>query len=99
MPALGVWLSPDPLAVHVPGRADLNLYAYVRGQMLRAVDPDGLDPINNTSGAPATDDARTRTEASSGKKPEFAGVIGVVKGAGDFAIAAGDWLATRRQSR
>jgi len=44
-PYLGRWVSPDPLAVHVPGAADLNLYAYVRGQALRAIDPVGLEPI------------------------------------------------------
>ncbi len=43
VPALGTWLNPDPLAVHSPGSADLNLYAYVGGQLLRAVDPLGLD--------------------------------------------------------
>ncbi len=41
--ALGRWISPDPLAVHAPGEADLNLYAYVHGRVLAAVDPDGLD--------------------------------------------------------
>src|SRR5690606_21189175 len=30
-PLLGRWISADPLAVHAPGWADLNLYAYVRG--------------------------------------------------------------------
>jgi hypothetical protein len=36
------WVSADPLGVHVPGDADLNLYAYVRGQALKAIDPLGL---------------------------------------------------------
>jgi hypothetical protein len=40
---LGAWISPDPLAVHAPGKADLNLYAYVHGRVLSAVDPVGLD--------------------------------------------------------
>ncbi|MCW5833510.1 MAG: VCBS repeat-containing protein [Labilithrix sp.] len=44
-PALNRWTSADPLAVHVPGEADLNVYAYVHGQVLRAVDPLGLDKI------------------------------------------------------
>jgi RHS repeat-associated protein len=39
---LGRWVSPDPLAVHAPGSADLNLYAYVHGRVLRAIDPLGL---------------------------------------------------------
>jgi len=37
------WISADPLAVHSPGSADLNLYAYVHGRVLVAVDPVGLD--------------------------------------------------------
>ncbi len=40
---LGRWMSADPLAVHVPGRADANLYAYVSGAVLQAVDPVGLE--------------------------------------------------------
>jgi RHS repeat-associated protein len=40
-PGLGRWISPDPLAVHGLG-ADLNLYAYVHGAVLRATDPSGL---------------------------------------------------------
>jgi RHS repeat-associated protein len=43
-PLLGRWISPDPLAVHAPGQADLNLYAYVHGKVLVAVDPVGLSP-------------------------------------------------------
>jgi len=39
---LGRWMSADPLGLHDPGQADLNLYAYVRGMALRAVDPLGL---------------------------------------------------------
>jgi len=31
------------LAVHVPGRADFNLFAYVTGRALRATDPLGLE--------------------------------------------------------
>jgi RHS repeat-associated protein len=42
-PYLGRWISPDPLAVHRPGSADLNLYAYVSGQVYAAVDPLGLE--------------------------------------------------------
>ncbi len=41
-PLLGRWMSPDPLAVHGLG-ADLNLYAYVHGDVFEAVDPTGLD--------------------------------------------------------
>jgi RHS repeat-associated protein len=47
--ALARWMSPDPLAVHEPGEADLNLYAYVRGNTLAMVDPSGL--IEDTADA------------------------------------------------
>ncbi len=49
-PLLGRWISADPLAVHAPGRADLNVYAYVSGQVLKNVDPLGLDPPNQAEG-------------------------------------------------
>jgi len=42
-PGLNRWLTADPLAVHAPGKADLNVYAYVRAALLRAVDPLGLE--------------------------------------------------------
>src|SRR5690606_2225484 len=42
-PLLGRWVSADPLAVHAPGEADLNLYAYVSGAVLKNVDPLGLE--------------------------------------------------------
>jgi RHS repeat-associated protein len=44
-PALGRWASPDPLAVHAPGEADLNLYAYVHGRVYAATDPLGLQTL------------------------------------------------------
>jgi RHS repeat-associated protein len=44
---LGRWVSPDPLAIHLPGSADLNLYAYVVGKVLKAVDPIGLETDEN----------------------------------------------------
>jgi len=42
-PGLNRWLTADPLAVHAAGKADLNLYAYVKGHLLKAVDPLGLE--------------------------------------------------------
>jgi hypothetical protein len=57
IPALGRWASADPLAVHSPGSADLNVYAYVRGQLLRATDPTGLD---------CDQDGNCRTNATGG---------------------------------
>jgi len=53
-PYLGRWISADPLAVHVPGSADLNLYAYVHGRLLRAVDPVGLETYQNEYGGQTT---------------------------------------------
>jgi RHS repeat-associated protein len=47
-PYLGVWVSADPLAVHAPGKADLNLYAYVRAGILKATDPLGLEDMGCT---------------------------------------------------
>jgi len=56
-PLLGRWASPDPLAVHVPGEADLNLYAYVVAHVLRSVDVLGLDEesIVGLAGPPGED--------------------------------------------
>jgi RHS repeat-associated protein len=45
---LGRWLSPDPLEIHAGG-ADPNLYAYVRGRALQAIDPLGLLDTGGTS--------------------------------------------------
>ena len=42
-PGLGRWVSADPLGVHEVGEADLNLYAYLKGQALTGIDPLGLD--------------------------------------------------------
>ena len=41
-PALGRWMSADPASVHSIS-ADPNLYAYVSGRPLKAIDPVGLD--------------------------------------------------------
>lgn len=52
VPSLGRWASPDPLALHSPGSADLNLYAYVSGRLLRSVDPTGLEGLEFAPPAP-----------------------------------------------
>ncbi|MFI5297732.1 MAG: toxin TcdB middle/N-terminal domain-containing protein [Polyangiales bacterium] len=44
VPELGRWASADPAAVHAGG-ADLNAYAYVRGEALRSADPVGLESV------------------------------------------------------
>jgi RHS repeat-associated protein len=57
---LGRWVSPDPLAVHMPGQADLNLYAYVHGAVLKATDPSGLQDASTEADRglpPPTDDS------------------------------------------
>ena len=60
-PQLGRWISADPLAVHAPGKADLNLYAYVHGRVLVAVDPVGLQEA-----APAASDSPPAIDQSCG---------------------------------
>jgi RHS repeat-associated protein len=42
-PYIGRWVSADPLGVQVPERGDWNLYAYVHGRLLQAIDPMGLE--------------------------------------------------------
>jgi len=56
------------LAVHVPGEADANLYAYVRGMTLKNVDPIGLDETTLTSepGNPADENAAKELAPSKG---------------------------------
>jgi RHS repeat-associated protein len=65
-PYLGRWVSADPLEVHAPGQADANLYAYVRGQILKATDPLGLtggdNPVKLPDGSPGSWDADDGTE-------------------------------------
>jgi RHS repeat-associated protein len=61
-PLLQRWISADPLAVHAPGEADLNLYAYVRGKALILVDPVGLkDNEVEAKCSPST--SKNRSEA------------------------------------
>ncbi len=76
IPALGVWASPDPLAVHSPGSADLNLYAYVRGRLLAATDPTGLvdQKADGATGASQGGDTTQQTakQAVEGNAPPAA---------------------------
>ncbi|GMV20002.1 MAG: hypothetical protein AMXMBFR56_82260 [Polyangiaceae bacterium] len=53
-PLLNRWVSADPLTVHALG-ADLNVYAYVRGMALKAIDPLGLAD-DGSGGASSKDD-------------------------------------------
>ncbi len=63
-PLLQRWVSPDPLEIHKPGEADANLYGYVRGMALKAVDPLGLEVYVHHSldktDAPATNQGPDR---------------------------------------
>ncbi len=65
---LGRWVSADPLGVHAPGKADWNLYAYVSGALLKAVDPVGLRGEDVSGGAVgrASGQAAARAAASAG---------------------------------
>jgi RHS repeat-associated protein len=60
-PLLGRWISADPLAVHAPGEADLNVYAYVRGAVLKSIDPVGLEDseVNEHDGRPPNEQKPT----------------------------------------
>ena len=63
VPSLGRWLNPDPLALHAPGKADLNLYAYVSGRVFTSVDPLGLTP-DSGGGPPTAGDTDSGGEAA-----------------------------------
>ena len=79
-PSLGRWASPDPLAVHGLG-ADLNVYAYVHGAVLRATDPVGLADMAADNPPPVSVDHPTETFSAApalnaASVPEGAGPIG-----------------------
>lgn len=57
------WVSADPLEVHAPGEADANLYAYVHGEVLIALDLDGLE-IYRLTKARVTELAKAHRSAS-----------------------------------
>ncbi|MEO8905254.1 MAG: toxin TcdB middle/N-terminal domain-containing protein [Polyangiaceae bacterium] len=63
-PELNRWITADPLAVHAPGSADLNLYAYVNGQALRATDPVGLTPPGNQESTVGNDGQTGSSDAT-----------------------------------
>jgi len=60
---LGRWPSADPLALHSPGEADGNLYAYVAGSVLKNIDPNGLESVDGAKLRWASE-AETRTYLS-----------------------------------
>jgi RHS repeat-associated protein len=71
-PYLGRWVSADPLGVHVPGEADLNLYAYVRGAVLKNIDPLGLQDKNSGTDTQGGNDANATTTPQLGPQQEAA---------------------------
>ena len=77
---LGRWISPDPLAIHAPGEADLNLYAYVSGSVLKNVDPLGLE------------EKAASTPAAAGPGPDLQKTLDGVIGQMDRIGASADVL-------
>ena len=69
------WVSADPLGVHSPGSADLNLYAYVSGQPLKSVDPQGLcgsgQECNPTSGSQGQGNRAAHEQTSAPPTSQF----------------------------
>ena len=61
-PYLGEWVSADPLAVHAPGQADLNLYAYVSGHILIFIDAVGMEETASAPPPPSRADFPCRTD-------------------------------------
>jgi RHS repeat-associated protein len=90
---LGRWISADPLAIHAPGEADLNVYAYVSGSVLRNVDPLGLEE-NGAGGGEGQGDADPApgSESASGVDDAQYGEIDPTNPAHAPAIAVGATL-------
>ncbi len=65
-------MSADPLTIHGLG-SDLNAYAYVHGQVLRATDPLGLSAVDSSTGqtirAPVTEQGGTAAVHVAASKP------------------------------
>jgi RHS repeat-associated protein len=68
-PALNRWITADPLGVHSPGKADLNIYAYIKGTILKATDPLGLEEDYQTQQSFEAD----QTSASTGLASDTSG--------------------------
>jgi RHS repeat-associated protein len=81
-PSLGRWMSADPLAVHAPGEADLNVYAYVSGKVLATTDPLGLEEPGYAR--------RAGESYEDCYKREYSGWL--MLGAGDSPVANRAWI-------
>jgi hypothetical protein len=86
------------LAVHAPGEADLNLYAYVHGRVYVAVDPDGLADarVDGADAVAVSDDGGTMTFLAGGdyqavQRLKAAKALGV--STGDAAVGPSEALA------
>jgi hypothetical protein len=88
------WVSADPLTIHGLG-ADLNVYAYVGGSALKAIDPIGLEPVLavllQKAGLSKTD-AQFATQVVHAVNPGLAVANSVVEGGKQSAtqLKAGD---------
>jgi RHS repeat-associated protein len=78
-PSMGRFLSPDPVRGDPAQPQSLNLYAYVRGNPLNAVDPDGRITLDAYQAAQAASEQEYYD--ASGERRAFFGT--------------GDWLASR----
>ena len=72
---LGRWISADPLAIHAPGEADLNVYAYVSGSVLKNVDPLGLCTNEDNCGGT---DSQSSTDSTS-ESPDLSYSLATIK--------------------
>jgi RHS repeat-associated protein len=85
VPSTGRWLNPDPLALHVPGSGDLNLYAYVHGRVFTSIDPNGLEEPRSGISAffrGVADEVKDAVVKADGALQHIGGA------AGDFAYGA-----------
>jgi RHS repeat-associated protein len=78
-PSMGRFLSPDPVRGDPAQPQSLNLYSYVRGNPLNAVDPDGRITLDAYQAAQAASEQEYYD--ASGERRAFFGT--------------GDWLASR----
>jgi RHS repeat-associated protein len=96
-PLLQRWVSADPLALHEATQADLNMYAYVKGQALRSIDPVGLLENDGTGGASGTSStgvggehgtAGSEVQQSQGRTPDDGSTGDMVEDAAAAEVGA-----------
>ncbi|HEY3816930.1 MAG TPA: RHS repeat-associated core domain-containing protein [Polyangiaceae bacterium] len=80
IPTLARWASPDPMTIHALG-SSLNPYSFVRGSPLGNIDPFGLDPEQDQSAPPTSDESSTTAQSGW----NFAG-FGGGAGGGTFPV-------------